>query len=66
MIGYVLALEHIGFILTSFLLFFIILKGVENLSWKKSLLIPMGALLVSYFLFHFVVKATLPQGIFGF
>lgn len=66
MTGYVLALERIGFFLTSFLLFLIILKGVENLSWKKTLLIPMGTLLVSYILFHFVVKATLPQGIFGF
>jgi putative tricarboxylic transport membrane protein len=65
-LGYILALERIGFLLTGFLLLFIILKGVENLSWRKAMLIPVSTLGVSYLLFHFILKATLPKGIFGF
>lgn len=65
-LGYILALERIGFLLSGFLLLFIILKGVENLSWRRAILIPFSTLGVSYLLFHFILKATLPRGIFGF
>ncbi len=65
-LGYILALERIGFLLSGFLLLFVVLKGVENLSWRKALLIPFSTLGVSYLLFHFILKATLPKGIFGF
>lgn len=65
-LGYILALERIGFLLSGFLLLFIILKGVENLSWRKAILIPLSTLGVSDLLFHFILKATLPKGIFGF
>ena len=65
-LGYILALERIGFLLSGFLLLFIILKGVENLSWRRAILIPFSTLGVSYLLFHFILKASLPRGIFGF
>ena len=65
-LGYILALEKVGFLLCGFLLLFIILKGVENLSWRKAILIPVLTLGVSYLLFHFILKASLPKGIFGF
>jgi len=65
-LGYILALERIGFLLSGFLLLFIILKGVENLSWRRAILIPFSTLGVSYLLFHFILKAVLPKGIFGF
>jgi hypothetical protein len=65
-LGYILALERIGFLLCGFLLLFVLLKGVENLSWRKAILIPFLTLGVSYLLFHFILKATLPKGIFGF
>ena len=64
--GYILALERIGFLLAGFLLLFVILKGVENLSWRKAILIPFSTLGISYLLFHFILKATLPRGILGF
>ncbi len=65
-IGYILAVERIGFLPTSFLFLFIILKGVENLSWKKAIFAPLCTLAVSYFLFIFFLKANLPKGILGF
>jgi len=65
-LGYILALERIGFLLSGFILLFVILKGVENLSWRKAILIPALTLSISYLLFHFILKATLPRGIFGF
>ena len=65
-LGYILALEKIGFLLSGFLLLLVILKGVENLSWRKAILIPFSTLGASYLLFHFILKATLPKGILGF
>jgi putative tricarboxylic transport membrane protein len=65
-LGYILALEKLGFLLTSFLLLFIILKGVEKLSWGKAILLPVLTLAISHLLFNVFLKATLPKGIFGF
>ena len=65
-LGYILVLEKIGFLLSGFLLLLVILKGVENLSWRKAILIPFSTLGASYLLFHFILKATLPKGILGF
>ncbi len=65
-LGYIIAVERMGFLLTSFLFLFIILKVVENLSWKKAIFAPLCTLAVSYFLFIFFLKANLPKGILGF
>lgn len=65
-LGYILALERLGFLLTGFLLLFVILKGVERVSWGKAILIPVSTLGVSYLLFNIFLKASLPKGVFGF
>jgi hypothetical protein len=65
-LGYIVAVERIGFLPTSFLFLFVILKVVENLSWKKAIFAPLCTLAVSYFLFIFFLKANLPKGILGF
>jgi len=64
--GYILALERIGFFIASFLLLFIILKGLEKLSWMKSILIPVITLGAVFLLTTFLLKATLPRGFLGF
>lgn len=66
LLGYILVLERLGFLFSSFLLLFIILKQVEKLSWGKAILYPVVTLSISYFLFDVLLKATLPKGIFGF
>ena len=65
-LGYILVLERIGFLLTSFLLLFTLFKGVEKLSWGKSLLIPAITLGTIFLLIKFLLKGTLPKGVLGF
>ncbi|MGP1676609.1 MAG: tripartite tricarboxylate transporter TctB family protein [Burkholderiales bacterium] len=65
-LAYILVLETLGFVLTGFLLLVIIMKGLEKLSWKSTLIISIVTLVVSYFVFKIFLKASLPSGIFGF
>ena len=66
MAGYILALEWIGFLLTSLLVLLIMLKGVEKFPWWKAILISVLSSGSTFLLFHVLLKATLPTGIFGF
>jgi putative tricarboxylic transport membrane protein len=65
-LAYIVALERLGFFLTSFLLLVSILKGLEKLSWKKTMIISIVTIVVSYCLFKVLLKVSLPVGIFGF
>ena len=65
-LGFVLFLEKLGFILSSFLLLFILLKSVEKFSWSKAILIPVLTMGCTYLIFDFFLKATLPKGFLGF
>ena len=62
---YILMLERAGFLLTSLILLFFMLKWVEKFSWWKALLISASASACTYLLFHTLLKATLPIGILG-
>ena len=66
MAGYILALERTGFLLTSLLVLLTMLKGVEKFSWWKAILISVLSSGSTYLLFHVILKATLPIGVFGF
>ena len=63
---YVLVLETLGFTITGFLFLVILMRGLEKLSWKKTLIISVVTLAVSYVVFKIFLKATLPTGIIGF
>ncbi|MFA5915583.1 MAG: tripartite tricarboxylate transporter TctB family protein [Burkholderiales bacterium] len=65
-LAYILALETLGFFLIGFLLLVITMKGLEGLGWKKTLIISISTLVVSYVVFKVLLKATLPVGILGF
>jgi putative tricarboxylic transport membrane protein len=65
-LGFILALEGLGFFITSFLLLFLLFKVVEKLSWGKAVLIPALTLTVTYVVFNIFLKSNLPKGIFGF
>ena len=65
-LGFILFLEKLGFILSSFLLLFILLKSVEKFSWRKAILIPVITMGCTYLIFDFFLKATLPKGFLGF
>ncbi len=63
---YILALERIGFLLTSLIILLVMLKGVEKFSWWKALLISIVSSGSTYLLFHVLLKAGLPSGFFWF
>ncbi len=65
-LGFILVLEWLGFILSSFLLMFILFKWEEKLSWGKAILIPVVTVTCTYMFFGFILKASLPRGMLGF
>jgi putative tricarboxylic transport membrane protein len=65
-LGFILALESLGFFLTSFLLLFILFRWVEKFPWKKTLIVPLLTLGCTYLLFNIFLKVSLPRGILGF
>jgi putative tricarboxylic transport membrane protein len=64
-LSYILMLEKMGFLPTSLILLFLMLRWVEKFSWWKALLISASASACTYLLFHTLLKATLPIGILG-
>jgi putative tricarboxylic transport membrane protein len=66
MLAYVLILERVGFLLTSFLFLLIMFKWVEKFPWPKAVLVTLAVVTCSYLLFHTLLKASLPQGVLGF
>lgn len=65
-LGFILALERLGFILSGFLLLLVLFRWVERFSWKKALIIPALTLGFSYLLFNVFLKTTLPRGFLNF
>ena len=66
LVAYILALERVGFLLTTFIILGVMFKGVENLPWWKTILLSASGSVASFLLFDTFLKATLPKGIFGF
>ena len=66
LLGYILALESLGFILCSLLLILFMLKVLENFPWGKAALISAMASTLSYLIFSVLLKVMLPKGIFWF
>jgi hypothetical protein len=64
-IAFILVFETIGFLICSFALLVIIMRWLEGLSWKTSLLVPAITVLVTYILFTTILKTSLPAGVFG-
>jgi len=60
---YGITLERIGFLITSIFLIIIILKYVEKMSWKITLLVGFPCVIVSYILFVYFLGVYLPKGL---
>ncbi len=58
--------ETLGFFLCSYALLVTIMRWLEGLSWKISLLVPAVTIVSTYVLFKTILKISLPAGIFGF
>jgi putative tricarboxylic transport membrane protein len=60
---YVVALEPIGYLLTTSIVLFVQLRFVESRSWRSSATIAILAALISLVLFRVLLKVTLPEGV---
>jgi putative tricarboxylic transport membrane protein len=57
---YILTLESVGYVITTFLFLFICFQTMENSKWLKSLIISVCFSGLVYFIFVEVLKGTLP------
>jgi putative tricarboxylic transport membrane protein len=64
--GYVVALEHAGFLLTTFLFMFVTLKFVEPQKWVTVFLGAGVTAAMSYLAFQVWLRSNLPGGTWGF
>jgi hypothetical protein len=63
---FIAVFETLGFFICSFVLLSSIMRWLEGLSWKTSLLVPAVTIVITFVLFKTVLKISLPAGIFGF
>jgi putative tricarboxylic transport membrane protein len=64
--SYVVALNYLGFIMTTFLFIFLLLRFIEPQKWP---IVILGSLLTaggSYAIFEIWLRANLPVGLLGF
>ncbi|HYB19474.1 MAG TPA: tripartite tricarboxylate transporter TctB family protein [Thermodesulfobacteriota bacterium] len=59
---YGILVEKVGFVLTSALLLFLILKFVERQGWKATLAVGVASIVISYTLFVYFLQVPLPRG----
>lgn len=64
-LGFVLLIDVLGYFVTSILLLVIIMRFLENLSWFKSIVIPLCTVLGTYLLFKSMLDINLPRGVIG-
>jgi putative tricarboxylic transport membrane protein len=64
--GFVLILNDLGFVLSTFLFVFVSLRFVETQKWRTVLLIGSLTAILSYTIFQFLLNAGLPTGVLGF
>jgi len=62
---YIPMLERMGFLLTSLIVLFLMMRWVEKFSWWRAFLISASASTCTYLLFQTLLKANLPIGILG-
>jgi putative tricarboxylic transport membrane protein len=60
---YGLFLEKVGFLITSALFLFIMLKYVEKQSWKMTTFAGLASIITSYLLFVYFLGVLLPRGL---
>jgi hypothetical protein len=63
LIGFALALERLGFLLSTLLLMVLLLRAIESLEWHKVFAVALATFLVAYALFGWLLGIPLPDGI---
>lgn len=62
---YALALDTLGFIVTTFLIMTLLYKISERQSWKMALGASVTTTAFAYFLFDYLLKCSFPRGFLG-
>ena len=62
----ILSFESVGCVVCSFVLLAVIMRWLEGVDWKTSLVVPAIAVAGTHFLFQTILKISLPAGILGF
>ncbi len=65
LVGFALALERLGFLLSTLLLMVLLLRAIESLAWHKVLAVALVTSLVAYAIFSWLLGIPLPAGILG-
>jgi putative tricarboxylic transport membrane protein len=65
LLAYWIALEHLGFVITTFLFLVCLLRFIEPQKWVVTLSTALLATAFSYALFNLWLKVQLPKGILG-
>lgn len=66
MLAYVFFLNHLGYMISTFLIMVLILKGIEKQKWRTTLLISLLSVVISYVSFSWWLGIPLPKGILQF
>lgn len=63
--GFALALERLGFLLSTFLLMVLLLRAIEPQAWPKVIAVALVTSLVVYAIFGWLLGIPLPAGVLG-
>jgi len=64
--GYILLLDHVGFLITTFLFLFFLFKLTVPKRWTMPLILSGGTVVLSYLIFSVWLKCQFPKGILNF
>lgn len=64
-LAFILLMNVLGYFVTSILLLVIIMRFLENLSWTKSIVIPIITVAATYLLFSSLLDMNMPRGVIG-
>jgi len=63
---FIFTMNYLGFVVTTFLFMFLLLRFIEPKKWLAVLLVACLTTFLSYAIFQLWLKADLPRGGFGF
>jgi len=63
MLFYGILLERVGFLITSSLFLFLMLKFTEKQNWKTTLLVGLTSIIISFLFFKHILGIPLPTGL---
>jgi putative tricarboxylic transport membrane protein len=65
LVFYAIAIEHLGFILCTFIFFTLLLKTVGQKGWGYAMVTGLTVSMLTYIIFHMWLNVNLPKGLLG-